>query len=274
MSLALKNKSELGNYYPIQKTIFDMFPEPIGFHILSFLTIKELSISCLVCQSWKKLISNASVWKDAIYREIAFGKRMWTRYFAPIEETTLLPFDILNIIKDKNPFKHMKSIAQDFLLIFIPQKIGGKDLTYNNFEAALLQASNPENPFLSCVDEIRKEYGDEPLNYSGWVLVSKEIIEPSKRMTLPEQEKIVAGYKNYRIAKLLEIIICTTAYYARTGKLLFQETSTRCEELIKIKERLEKPLVGRCYYDSAKIKIRFDAHAFLNEIGVLVSREL
>jgi hypothetical protein len=98
---------------PTTKDPASVLGDELMVDIFSRLDISSLVASRQVCRNWNRIAGDASLWKNFIYREIAFSNSDWARCFGPevvahedcTEEWASLPWR--EYIKDSRKFQDL-----------------------------------------------------------------------------------------------------------------------------------------------------------------------
>lgn len=220
-----------------------LIPDEIGSKILSYLNLKELSNCRLLNREWKRLASDGVLQKDAILREIAFGKEKWERYFGDIGEEPALPANIYEILKSPCPIIDGKKVGETHMLVLIPETVNGKPLTLN-YIGELVKSPKQGNAtsYRKIWIEILQEHGDVPNEKSHWVLMTKDVLPGSKGESYADQQKLVVNLSqkaqaDYQVPKLLDAVTCIFMKCVNSGERLYNDKPwiyTRCQEKSKI----------------------------------------
>lgn len=159
---------------------------------------------------------------------IGFGKEMWSNYFGDIGEVPRLPENICAILDESCPFTKGKKVAETHLLVLIPQMLEGTPLSLHRF-GELVQ--NITKTYLDVDKEIDNEITNKPFHASHWVLITKDVLEESRKMSYQTQQSICKSHPLYMIPRVNEVVVATFIEYLLTGVCLFnreQWTYTRC----------------------------------------------
>ncbi|WP_194847475.1 tetratricopeptide repeat protein [Candidatus Neptunochlamydia vexilliferae] len=160
-----------------------------------------------------------------------FNLNTWKKHYGTVNEITL-PSNIESIMNQPCPIWSGRKVYQTHILAMIPSKLNGKPLTPNNlFKARPL--STAKSPFGNI---------EEPLNMTVdkpyWVLMTRNTLPKSYKMTYDERCKLLANYPNYSPPKVIEAAICTSMEYLENKQILFPDSApswmrwTQCKEKI------------------------------------------
>lgn len=222
----------------------DPIPDEIGSKILSYLNLKELSNCRLVNREWKRLASDGVLQKDAILREIAFGKEQWERYFGDIGEEPALPANIYEILKSPCPIIDGKKVGETHMLVLIPETVNGKPLTLN-YLGELVKSPKQGNAtgyYNFIWDKIIKKHWDMPNEKSHWVLMTKDVLPGSECMGYKAHLKLVLNLRqkaqaDYQVPKALDAATCIFMKCVSSGERLYSKKQscpyTRCQENVE-----------------------------------------
>jgi WD40 repeat protein len=170
---------------------------------------------------------------------IAFGKEEWATYIGDVDDVPPLPPDIDKILQSPCPFWPDKKVGETHLLTLIPKKVNGKPLTLN-YLSSLIPKHGKAMQYSWYWDEIKKEYGEKPLQNSYWALMTRDVIPGSRGKRYNDQARLLKELSQkakvpYEVPHLLEAVTCIFMEYLRTEKDLYGEnplTYTRCQERV------------------------------------------
>jgi hypothetical protein len=167
----------------------------------------------------------------------AFGKARWATHFGDIGIEPPLPPDIHTILESPCPFWPGKKTKETHLLTLIPATINGQPLTLNTLEQLI---QNPKQghktKYKYYWEELKKERGNTPVQYSHWVLMPRDAIPGSRNKSYSDQQKLVAQYPTYRVSQVLEAAVSELMEHVVSGVHLYGQnpwTFIRCEENVK-----------------------------------------
>ena len=233
----------------------EILPHVLILEIFSHLNIAALGSSCCVSKAWKQLandgvIHGSSLWKIAIYREIAFGNDKWVQCFGPDvvkdednkEELSSFPWK--NFIEDCKIFNTIfpeRTAKDSLMLVRLPKTLNG-GLTLKSL-GELAKKYFPDNDmgYRYIWDGIVQELGDKSIDKSQWVLVTKDVLPGSRNKSYNDQQKIVADLADlaeksltgYEVPETLEFAVCILSQYFALNERVFSDkpsTFTRCKE--------------------------------------------
>jgi len=208
--------------------------------IFLMLDFKNFGIISNVNKTWCQLVSDPLFLKQAVHTKFAFKAEDWNKYcgaetisIQEIEKSfNLLDRNIFEFLKQSSSAFPGKRIMDAHTLVWIPQNLNGKIATINTFIATL-------HLNINAFESIIEQEGSKPFT-SGWVLISNHVLPGSRNKPFVDQKKLTQDLSPYnemhwRAAKLAELIVCTSAHYLKTRKLLFDSEPTemtyiRCEE--------------------------------------------
>jgi len=166
--------------------------------------------------------------------EGAFGPAEWEKYFKfAVDDAPPVPEEFLESWEQPCPFfkEENKNVSETQALFLVP-----KGLSINKMGEL---AKNPaqghkvENGYDFLWDKIKDQYGDEEVQESYWVLMTKNVIPDSRRKTRDAQLAMASSAEGYEAPSLLEAIICNYVEHVRSGERLFSKnpwTFTCCRE--------------------------------------------
>ena len=168
-------------------------------------------------------------------REHGFGAQAWNRYFnkpdsPPAVASAPLPLAVLDELKNPCPFNPGKSVEETHILVYIPTKVNGVPLTFNNLEKL---SPNPDlctkdrSPKYSYVNpDVRKLIGEVDLEGPCWILITKKPMPGSLGKSFEEQQELIPS--GYQLASPLEIAASCFMHHIATGERLLDSVWTRC----------------------------------------------
>jgi len=221
-------------------------PEELIVHIFCGFNLTTLATISCVNKKWRQIASESSLWRSAIYREIAFGSDKWVQYFGEniikdedrFEELHSLPFK--DFITDSRKFYAIfpeKSVRDSLLLVRLPKTLNSQ-LTLKNLEELVNRCFSTNNSTSLLIwSPIIKELIDESITSSHWVIMTKSLLPGSKKKSYSEQEEMIAGLSKksivgYRIPTILESVVCILSEYSSSKTQLFTDY-TRCRNQIQ-----------------------------------------
>jgi hypothetical protein len=251
MSLTVNNN--VGNSYSCEnfdetKDPIRIFPDELVLEIFSHLNLAKLGNICCVSKQWQRLANEPILWKIVIYREIAFGNEKWAQCFGTNvvkgednkEEFSSLPVD--DFIADCKKFKSIfpeKNAKDSLMLVRLPKTLNGGLTLKSLGELAKKYFSKNDKGYNFIMTPIVQELGDQSINKSSWVLMTKDVLPGSRNKSYGEQQKIVAELAeksliNYEVPGTLESAVCILSQYFGSNPHLFSsETFTRCKEEVE-----------------------------------------
>jgi hypothetical protein len=226
-----------------------VLPE-IVWEIFSHFNLASLGASCLVSKAWKQLADDPILWKNAIYRDVAFGNDKWAKCFGPdaikdedsLEEFASLPWQ--DYIEDCKKFKNIfpeKKGRGCLMLVRLPKTFNGGLTLKSLGELAKKYFSNNEMGYRFIWSPIVEQLGDKSIDKSYWLLMTKDVLPGSKNESYHEQQKIVANLAvntlmGYDVPETLESAACILLQYFGSNIRLFSMkpiTFTRCKEQVQ-----------------------------------------
>ncbi len=163
----------------------------------------------------------------------AFGAAEWEKYFDVIGVEPPLPKDIDQILSSPCPFWPSKKVQETHLLVLVPQTVNGKPLTLKALGELV------KKPLTGSATQYRYfklgEYTDPAAPSSHWVLMTRGVIEGSRKKSYQEQQKLVnqKGQGVYEVPTVLDAAVCIFMEHVRSGNRLYSDspdTLTNCQE--------------------------------------------
>lgn len=287
----IKNyNSNLYNYPPLPQSLnpenseeqstdsgfsIDNLPREIILQIFTYLQdLTNLPNICLVNRRWKEIGSNISLWKSAIYNDLAFTPKKWKRCFGDnvvkIQDDTTGPkslpdniveeYKIFQTYLNKQPnLKNLPSTAKNALILtWIPAKIFQEPINLKNFGQLLKTAEiHGEKPF----ENSPKGYHNTAIGISlrntypsinRWVLMTTNVLPGSIEQSYDTQEKMIQAItqdsnKQYEMLNELYAIVSIMTRFldCPNTKIAYNDSYTRTTLIFT--EFLPQPS-GRSYY--------------------------
>lgn len=221
-----------------------IIPAEIVLEIFSYLNHHDLGVCRSVSRKWLKLADTPNLWKEAIYREIAFTSKDWVKVDKDIvkdvdfsKEALSFPDNIVEELRLSHKAFPRKSIRQSHVLVIKP-----KGLTINKI-GELLKKYFPNNAdgYSYISKSVADELGGKSSDESVWLLMTTHVLEGTRNKSFQKQKEIVKNFASktkvpYKDPTTLDALICILAEYFRTKKRLFNGgllTYTRCQENIQ-----------------------------------------
>jgi hypothetical protein len=176
----------------------------------------------------------------------SFGAEEWKRYFGKVASAPPLPANIVDILSSPCPFWPGKAIKDTHLLVLIPTAVAGRPFNLNLLgELITYPKGGGHATKYECYDEdVQKALGTQSPAKSYWVLMTRDVLEGSRRRTYTFQKNQVAHHAShtglpYALPGVLEAATAILSHYVRSGERLYQEleddagiTCTRCRDLV------------------------------------------
>jgi len=226
------------------------FSEELVLQIFSHFNLATLGTICCVSKEWKRLANESTLWKSAIYREIAFGNDKWAQCFGKDvvkdednrEEFSSLPCQ--EFIEDCKKFKNIfpeKKAKDTLMLVRLPKTLNGQLTLKSLGELAKKYFSNSDTGYRIISSTLVDELGDKSIDKSRWVLMTKDVLPGSSGKNYTYQQKIVdelaeQSLISYEVPETLESAACILSQYFGSKTRLFSNnpwTYTRCKEKVQ-----------------------------------------
>ena len=182
----------------------------------------------------------------AIFKDKAFGKKEWERYFGDVGIEPPLPANIEKILNEPCSFWPDKKVKETHLLVLIPNTVNGKPFTMN-YLGELIQKpkSGHSTKYKYYSDYIKEAVGDKSYP-SHWLLMTRDIIPGSKYKGYSKCSDMIANHrrktgKPYELPYLLEATASILMHYVKTGERLYPNdpwTYTFSQDVNKAKDSL------------------------------------
>lgn len=202
-------------------------PNEIVEEIFFHLNLSDIHIFSQVNKRLHLLANNDETLRRVIYKVIAFTPEDWIFHFGfnceNDSELSIksLPKNICKILKGPCPYFPGKKLWETHHMTWIPA-----GFSINRF----WQLSTIPTRIVGYVEEI----ADQIFPYSGWILMSKTIINGSLAKDFEMQERMVCNSKceNFTVSvpSILEALISITTNIIKTGNIIFERFPIRCQE--------------------------------------------
>jgi hypothetical protein len=172
----------------------------------------------------------------------AFGAKAWETYFGEVGAEPPLPPDIVGILGSICPFWAEKTVKDTHLLVLIPATVAGRPFSLNLLGELVQRpkgggCATRHNYYNS---DVREQLGARPPRRSYWVLMTRDVLESSRKKDYASQKALVACHAGraglpYALPGALEAATVILAHYVRSGERLYADTPctyTRCQELV------------------------------------------
>jgi len=225
---------------PVAKDFCATIPTDVVVNeIFSYLSLHELGLSKSVSKQWSQWVSTPFVWQSAVYQEIAFSSKNWVQWNADLvkdvnmrQEMLSLPRNIAEELR-RSAFPG-KSIKETHVLVRMPKGLTIKKLG----QLAKKYFPNNTDGYKYIWPPIADELGDNSVDESVWLLMTKGIFQGSRNKSYIQQKKFVAKLAKrtgvpYQVPTTLEAATCILAEFSRSGNRLFRfdpPTFIRCQE--------------------------------------------
>jgi hypothetical protein len=166
----------------------------------------------------------------------AFGPKEWFIHFGnDLSHVPPLPHNIAEILSSPCPFWPSKRVHETHLLVLIPQTVHDQPLTLKILRELV---KKPLTGFATknFMFELG-EYTDPDAPPSHWVLLTRDVIEGSRKKSYPDQQTLLSqkGHGVYAVPTVLDAAVCIFTEYVRSGIGLYLNsprpyTYTICQE--------------------------------------------
>jgi hypothetical protein len=172
----------------------------------------------------------------------SFGTEEWNRYLGAVEATPPLPVDIVDILNSACPFWPRKRVRDTHLLVLIPATVNGKPFSLNLLGELIQDPQGGGHPteYDDYDSDLHEQFGTQSPRRPYWVLMTRDVIESSRRKAYTSQQVLVACHANrtglpYELPSALEATTAILSNYVRSGERLYADnpwTWTRCQDLV------------------------------------------
>jgi hypothetical protein len=231
---------------------FQILSSDVVSEIFSYLNLATLGASCCVSRRWRQLVNanDLILWKNAIYREIAFGTDKWVKCFGTDvvkeedkrEDFSSLPIkEFIEACRKSKLIFPDKSARSSLMLVRLPKTLSGQ-LTLKSL-GELARKFFPESYTGSRYgwSSIVAALGDTPIDKSCWVLMTKDVLPGSRSKSCAQQQAIVTALAAntlipFKVPTVLEAAVCILSQYVERKTRLFGDNPwsyTRCKDEIQ-----------------------------------------
>jgi hypothetical protein len=171
----------------------------------------------------------------------AFGKAKWATHFGDIGVEPTLPSNINQILQGPCPIWPGKTVQETYILVLIPATVNGQPFTLTTLGELIKNSKT--GPATQYRYFNLGEYRDAPVNQSYWTLMSKDVIDGSRKQNYKTQFAQVAALAQstgiaHVVPKVLEAATCILLHHVSTGQKIFTDspyTYTCCQEFYSVK---------------------------------------
>lgn len=250
-----------------------VIPKELAIEIFSFFSIETLGKICLVNKEWKKITDSSFLWKNAIYRDLAFGTKKCTCHFEKksteddnTEEFFSLPWQ--DFIKDCQKFKNIfpeKNIKDQLILVRIPKTLDGRLTTiYSLLHLIKMHFPLKNKDDYSSLIPIIEALENKSVDKSYWVMMTTSILPNSTNKSYTNQQFMINQLAQhsligYEVPETLEAIICVLArrltsieHASKDPYIMY----TRCQDKVKDMQLV----VGRFYYSDSLVDVYYNSN--------------
>ena len=170
-------------------------------------------------------IDNCSLLPEVVFKNKAFGKKEWERYFGDVGIEPPLPANIENILNEPCSFWPDKKVKETHLLVLIPNTVNGKPFTMNYLGELIQKPKSGHSTKYRIYSDYAKEAVGEKSYPSHWLLMTRDIIPGSIYKYIKECSDMIANHRkktgiSYELPNLLEATASILMHYVKTGERL------------------------------------------------------
>ena len=172
----------------------------------------------------------------------SFGAEEWRQYFGEIGVEPSFPSDIAGILNSTCPFWPDRVVKDTHLLVLIPATVNGKPYNLNLLSELIEhpKGGGHATKYRFYSEYVQGQFGAQSPTSSYWVLMTRDVLEGSRRETYASQQALVAEHAErtqlpYELSGALEASTAILSHYVRSGERLYTDnpwTFTRCRELV------------------------------------------
>ncbi|MBF5059854.1 trypsin-like serine peptidase [Candidatus Neptunochlamydia vexilliferae] len=204
---------------------------------------------------------------------IALGKSVWQKHFKSVEGVQgPLPSNIKEILDAPTPFKvegYSGKVSDTHILVWIPEKVDGV--------AVSLDRLNTLFKYREYFEHVKKELGSQKLGKATWVLISKNVLEGSRKKTYNEQRQLMSAYasKGYTLPKALELTAALLIHEKENKEELLTgyhpSTYTLCQD--SLNNNKWPVVIGGFDYNGLDVRNEWTDHQAVQFRGVVGARK-
>ena len=186
-------------------------------------------------------IDNCPLLTGVVFRNKAFGKKEWERYFGDVGIEPPLPANIEEILNEPCSFWPDKKVKETHLLVLIPNTVNGKSFTMNYLGELIQKPKSGHSTKYRLYSDYAKESVGDKSSPSHWVLMTMDIIPGSRGRYIKECSDMIANHRKktgipYELPNLLEATASILMHYVKTGERLYSDdpwTGTFSQDVYK-----------------------------------------
>ena len=191
-------------------------------------------------------IDNCPLLTEVVFKNKAFGKKEWERYFGDVGIEPPLPANIENILNEPCSFWPEKKVKETHLLVLIPNTVKGKPFTMDYLGELIQKPKSGHSTKYRIYSDYAKEAVGEKSYPSHWVLMTRDIIPGSRDKYIKGCSDMIANHRKktgipYELPNLLEATASILMHYVKTGERLYTDdpwTYTFSQDVDKDKDPL------------------------------------
>ena len=173
-------------------------------------------------------VNNCPLLTEIVFRNKAFGKKEWEKYFGDIGIEPSLPANIEKILNRPCSFWPDKKVKETHLLVLIPNTVNGKPFTMNYLEELIQKPEYGHATAYRNYSDYAKEVVGDKSYPSHWVIMTRDIIPGSRDKGVKECQDIISNHRNktglpYEFPNLLEATTSILMHYVKTGERLYTD---------------------------------------------------
>ena len=206
----------------------------------------------------------------------SFGAEEWSRYFGEVEAAPPLPEHIVDTLNSPCPFWTRKAVKDTHLLVLIPSTVAGKPFSLNLLGELIERpkGGGHSTKYRCYSTAVQAVLGAHSPERSYWVLLTRDVLEGSRRRNHAAQQALVAARAvavglPYTLPSVLEAATAILSYYVLSGEYLYVDaplTYTRCQELVNDKHPV---IVGGFSSEGLDVRDCYDSNYNFSGVGGL-----
>jgi hypothetical protein len=211
-------------------SIFSAIPTDVMENmIFRNLPLSALGMCSRVCKAWREMAEKQI---NTFSHEKAFGPKEWFIHFGKhLRNVPRLPPNIAEILSSPCPFWPSKKVHETHLLVLVPETVGGQSLNLTTL--GQLVKKPLKGPATQYLHFNLGANTDPAAPSSHWVLMTRYVIEGSRRKSYPDQQTLLSQKGLYAAPTILDATVCIFMEHIRSGIRLYPDspsTFTRCQE--------------------------------------------
>jgi hypothetical protein len=168
--------------------------------------------------------------------KMAFGAEKWRKYFGDVGEEPPLPANIDEVLSSYCPFWPGKLVRETHFLTLIPASVDGKPFSLDLLGDLIKKPKEGGHSTQYDFYGVRDQLGQESLDKSYWVLMTRNVLRCTRRKTFKKQCETLEQQSRglpYGSPRIIEAATTILMEHIDTGAYPFDReilTYTRCRD--------------------------------------------